>query len=267
LWNYKSSSVNFRFSIRTFVLSRAKRACCKFFNLLVEARFCFCLFSKYSEGDPFVLRKARVLSISSTTSLSQLSSKPINSSNLECFIGVSALTEGAIISWIRGFQYTRTRVKSHNLREQPSATQSSQCLRTAVCPGERFSTFPSSRKWKPFRATCSGERLFLFRENSDFLLHAGPEKFFRPTGVWMADHYFWDDTCTKSTERRLTVRVSQKRDNTEGPRVKGSQETLLTRRPGRCRKPGNFFERKGERKRDYHEHPYWFGCGTTKAHL
>ena len=156
---------------------------------------------------------------------------------------------------------------SHTQRDKHSVTQSSQCYRTEVCPGERFSTFPSSRKWSGFSAACSGERLFLFRENSDFLLHAGSWKPLRPTGVWMADHYFWDDTCTKSTERRLTVIASRARDRNKGPRVKGSQELPLTSRPGTRRKPGRFFQRKGERKRDYHEHPYWYGMGTTHSQL
>jgi hypothetical protein len=90
---------------------------------------------------------------------------------------------------------------------------------------------------------------------------------FRPTGVCVADHYFRDESCARSTERSLTVSASRVRDNSEDPRVKGSQDTLLTRRPGRCRKPGNFFQRKGERGRDYKEHPYWFGQGTTHSSL
>jgi hypothetical protein len=33
------------------------------------------------------------------------------------------------------------------------------------------------------------------------------------------------------------------------------------------RNPVYFYFRKGERGRDYKEHPYWFGVGSTKAHL
>jgi len=194
------------------------------------------------------------------------SSNPINLAISESSIGVSALTEGAIISWIQGFQYTEFRDKSHTLREQPTPTQSSRCFSNEGCPGERFSTSPSSRKWKGFWNRHYRFMYFSFKRHTGIWC-PGSWKPFRPTGVCVADHYVWDEPCASSTERRLRVRVSQNRDKSEELRVKGSQDTLLTRRPGRCRKPGNFFKRKGERKKDYHEHPYWFGTGTTHSQL
>jgi hypothetical protein len=84
----------------------------------------------------------------------------------------------------------------------------------------------------------------------------------------VADHYVRDESCAKSTERSLGKRGPQVRRPTKTPVVKGSQELPLTRSPGRDRKPGSwFFKRKGERKRDYHEHPYWFGQGTIHSQL
>jgi hypothetical protein len=84
----------------------------------------------------------------------------------------------------------------------------------------------------------------------------------------VADQYFRDESSTEGAERRLPLNAALEKEILKGPRVKGSQELPLTRRPGMRRKPGNFFFRRGgERGRDYHEHPYWFGMGTTKAHL
>jgi hypothetical protein len=50
------------------------------------------------------------------------------------------------------------------------------------------------------------------------------------------------------------------------PRSKGDQETFRRGALVRAETPKYFhFRRGGERRRDYHEHPYWMGSGSEKS--
>ena len=69
--------------------------------------------------------------------------------------------------------------------------------------------------------------------------------------------------------KTVRVRIPPERE-IETPRVKGYLRNPLMRSSGEDRKPrkrGLGFFRKVETSRDYREHPYWYGVGSTKVCL
>jgi len=148
----------------------------------------------------------------------------------------SAVTEAALVSWFQGYQFPYSVVFNRHQKMTHRPTQVLHPIRI----GDRRGDTPCYGRLCSFNSP-------LFPESRDSV----------PTLKVEMKEPGW--------KRIVTFDDSEPTEWS-----KGSQETFRRwRNLARAETPRAvyFRFRKGERKRDYHEHPYWFGAGTERSQV
>jgi hypothetical protein len=146
-------------------------------------------------------------------------------------MGISTGAYAIIFSWVQGSQYTQeVGLRSHQTNSNLNSQVSSY-----KTPGEGP---------RPKELALSRKREWLF-----------------PVGSRTAGWLNLNETRRK--------RIEKSDSSLPASRSKGGQETFRRDALARVETPRKsyFYFRKEEKYRDYYEHPYWFGVGSTKSHL